>query len=137
MKRRTMMTTVGFAVLVAGLLVNAPAEANGAFKDRTTHLVLEHPVRVPGATLPAGHYLFTVDPSHRVVWIHNEDDSHVYGPYFTRVYGRYYTWPSGRLERKIVVEPSADANGIPTLRAWHGRFQLRGYELVYPRPSGD
>ena len=76
MKRRTMMTTVGFAVLVAGLLVNAPAEANGAFKDRTTHLVLEHPVRVPGATLPAGHYLFTVDPSHRVVWIHNEDDSH-------------------------------------------------------------
>ena len=28
MKRRKMMTTVGFAVLVAGLLVNAPAEAN-------------------------------------------------------------------------------------------------------------
>ena len=49
MKRRAMMTTVGFAVLVAGLLVNAPAEAN-TFEDRTTHLVLEFPVRVPGAT---------------------------------------------------------------------------------------
>ena len=132
MKRRTLMTTVGFAVLAAGLLVNAPAEAN-LLDDRTTHLVLEFPVRVPGATLPAGHYVFTVDQSHAVVWIRNEDNSHLYGPYLTR--SRRRLEPTST--RKIVVERSADANGIPTLRAWFGRYQKLGFEFVYPRPSGD
>ncbi len=132
MKRRTLMTTVGFAVLVAGLLVNAPAEAN-AFEDGTTHLVLEFPVRVPGATLPAGHYVFTVNQSHAVVWIRNEDDGLVYGPYLTRSRQRLESTRT----RKIVVERSADANGIPTLRAWFGRYQELGFELVYSRPSGD
>ena len=133
MRRRTVMTTVGFAVLVAGLLVNAPAEAN-AFEDGTTHLVLEFPVRVPGATLPAGRYVFTIDPtSHAAVWIRNEDDGLVYGPYLTRIRRRLESTST----RKIVVERSADANGIPTLRAWFGRYRDHGHELVYPRPSGD
>ncbi len=132
MKRRTLMTTVGFAVLVAGLLVNAPAEAN-TFEDRTTHLVLEFPVRVPGATLPAGHYVFTVNQRAGVVWIRNEDNSHLYGAYLIRSRRRLESTST----RKIVIERSADANGIPTLRAWFGRYQKHGHELVYPRPSGD
>ncbi len=90
-------------------------------------MTFEHPVRVPGATLPAGHYVFTVGAS-RVVWIRNEDDNHVYGPYFTLPIRRL-EWASTS-KRKIVVERSADANGIPTLRGWFGLGQQRGYEFV-------
>ena len=74
---RTHMLTLALssAGLIAGLLVSVPAEA--AY-SRTTHMTFDHPVRVPGATLPAGHYVFTVDTSH-VVRIRNEDDGRVYG----------------------------------------------------------
>ncbi len=123
MRKQMVTVALGSAVLIAGLLLGVPAEA--AFDGRTTHMTFEHPVRVPGATLPAGHYVFTVDTSH-VVWIRNEDDSHVYGPYLTL--------PIRRLERvgkrKIVVERSADANGIPTLRGWFGRGRQGGYEFA-------
>ncbi len=123
MRKQMSTLALSLAVLIAGLVLSVPAEAAG----RTTHMTFEHPVRVPGDTLPAGHYVFTVGASASdVVWIRNEDDSHVYGPYLTL--------PIRRLEwagkRKIVVERSADANGIPTLRGWFGLGQQRGYEFV-------
>ncbi len=127
MRKQISTLALSSAVLIAGLVLGAPAEA----ADRTTHLTLEHPVRVPGATLPAGHYVFTLNPNHAVVWIRNEDDSHVYGPYFTRPLRRL----KSTSQRKIVVERSADVNGIPTLRGWFGRHRERGHEFVYPRPT--
>ena len=45
------------AVLIAG---SVPAEAAFDYDNKTTHMTFEHAVRVPGATLPAGHYLFSV-----------------------------------------------------------------------------
>ncbi len=48
------------AVLIAGLLLSVPAEAAFDYDNKTTHMTFEHAVRVPGATLPAGHYLFSV-----------------------------------------------------------------------------
>ncbi len=118
-------TVVSSAVLIAGLALGVPAEAQVAH-NRTTHLTLEFPVRVPGATLPAGHYVFTVKAS-EVVWIRNEDDSHVYGPYFTRPLRRV----NSTATPKIVVERSAGANGIPTLRGWVGRHREYGHEFVW------
>ena len=64
-------------------------------------------------------------------WIRNEDNNQVYGPYQIQARRRH----EATSKRKIVVERSAD--GIPTLRAWFGRFEKQGYELAYPRPSGD
>ena len=65
MRKQIVTLALSAAVLIAGLLLSVPAEA--AFDSRTTHMTFDHPVRVPGATLPAGHYVFTVDTSH-VVW---------------------------------------------------------------------
>jgi len=118
-------TVVSSAVLIAGLALGVPAEAQVAH-NRTTHLTLEFPVRVPGATLPAGHYVFTVKAS-EVVWIRNEDDSHVYGPYFTLPIRR----AKSTSQRKIIVEHSGVINSIPTLRGWFGHHRERGYELVW------
>ena len=75
--------------------------------------------------MPAGDYVFTLSAS-EVVWIRNEDDSQVYGPYFTRPVRR----PTSSARRKIVVRRSA-ASGIPTLRGWFGRHRTDGYELVW------
>ena len=131
MRKQIVTLALGSAVLIAGLLLSVPAEAADAgFNSRmthTTHMTFEHPVRVPGATLPAGHYVFTINPSPAVVWIRNEDDGHVYGPYFTRQLRRF----KSTSKRKILVERSADANGIPTLRGWFGRHSERGHELVW------
>ena len=126
MRKQMLTLALSSAALLAGLVLGAPAEAAG----RTTHMTLEHPVRVPGATLPEGHYVFTVTSSD-VVWIRNEDDNHVYGPYLTRQLRRL----KSTSKRKILVKRSADVNGIPTLRGWFGRHRERGYELVYPPPT--
>ena len=89
-------------------------------------MTFEHAVRVPGATLPAGHYVFTVTPSY-AVWIRNEDDNQVYGPYLTRPIRRFKSTSS----RKIMVTRSVVANSIPTLRGWFGRHREGGYEIVW------
>jgi len=128
MRKQMLTLALSSAALIAGLVLGAPAEA--AFNGRTTHMTFDHPVRVPGATLPAGHYVFTVDTTN-VVWIRNEDDSHVYGAYFTRPLRRF----KSTSQRKIMVERSGVANSIPTLRGWSGRHRERGYEFVYPRPT--
>ena len=122
MRKQIVTLALGSAVLIAGLLLSVPAEAYG----RTTHMTFEHAVRVPGATLPAGHYVFTVGNSH-VVWISNEDDSHVYGPYLTRPIRRLKSTST----RKIVVTRSADGDRIPTLRGWFGQHTESGHELVW------
>ena len=124
MRKQIVTLALSSAVLITGLLLSVPAEA--AVDARTTHMTFEHPVRVPGATLPAGHYVFTVDTSN-VVWIRNEDDNHVYGPYLTRPIQRFKSTSS----RKIIVTRSGVANNIFTLRGWFGRHRERGYELVW------
>ncbi len=127
MRKHIVTLALSSAVLIAGLLLSVPAEA--AFDAKTTHTTFEHPVRVPGATLPAGHYVFTVD-TNNVVWIRNEDDSHVYGAYFTRPLRRFKDVGSTS-SRKIIVTRSGVANNIFTLRGWFGRHRERGYELVW------
>ena len=125
MRKQISTLALSSAVLLVGLVLSVPAEAAG----RTTHMTFDHPIRVPGATLPAGHYVFTVGASASdVVWIRNEDDGHVYGPYFTLPIRRLERTSASK--RKIVVERSADANGIPTLRGWFGLGQQGGYEFV-------
>ena len=100
-------------------MIGVPAEGAEVTFDRTTQITLEHPVRVPGATLLAGDYVFILSTS-EVVWIRNEVDNQVYGPYFTRPVRR----STSSSRRKIVVRVSA-ASGIPTLRVWFGRRRFR------------
>ena len=80
---------------------------------------------MPEATLPAGHYVFTVSTAH-VVWIRNEDDSHVYGPYFTRPVRRLKSTST----RKIMVGPAYE-NLLPALRGWFRQHSERGHEIVW------
>ncbi len=96
-------------------------------------MTFTYAVRVADVILPAGPYVFRLNPTRDAVWIISEDDGDVFGPYLTRPIHR----PERISKRQIVVERPADADGIPTLRGWFGRYQAFGCELVYPTLSGN
>ena len=52
--RHATITAILFATLVMAFAPYAPAEANWAGVDNTTHMTFKHPVRIPGVTLPGG-----------------------------------------------------------------------------------
>ena len=134
--RYATMTTISFAALVMVFASVTSAQADlgyaGGGKE-ATHMTFTYAVRVADVILPAGLYVFRLNPTRHAVWIIGEDDGDVFGPYLTRPIRR----PQRISKRQIVVERPADANGIPTLRGWFGRYQEFGYELVYPTPSGN
>ena len=116
-----------FAVIVASALLVAPG-AEAGDPERDTHITLTHDVRVPGATLPAGSYVFVVNREHSAAWIHAEGSNRVYGPFLTRARLAPGTSP----ERRVVLMPATGEDETPWLRAWFGRNQRLGHELIYP-----
>ena len=130
--RYATITAIGFAALVMGFAFVTSAQA-GLVGDETTHMTFKHPVHVSGVTLPAGRYVFRLNQTKQAVWIIGEANGDVFGPYLTQRIRRL----GSTNNRKIVVAHPADANGIPTLRGWFGRYQARGYEIVYPTHSSN
>ena len=126
--RHAAITAIGFAALVMAFAPYAPAEANGAGMDNTTHMTFKHPVRIPGVTLPAGRYVFQLNDSKQVVWIFSEDNSEVFGPYLIL--------PRLRVEsttkRVVIFDRSPEAGGVPTILAWFSRHRRTGHEFMYP-----
>ena len=126
--RHATITAIGFAALLMAFAPYAPAEANGpgAGMDRTTHMTFQHPVRIPGVTLPAGRYVFQVNDSKQAVWIFSEDNREVFGPYLIS--------PRRRLEsttkRVVIFDRSPEAGGVPAIRGWFGRHREQGHEFV-------
>ena len=112
------------AALVMAFALLIPAEANffPEGPENDTHLTFEHPVRISGATLPAGSYVFRNDKNGSIVWILSEDDGTVFGPYLTLPRSR----TTATRERVVVFERPLDEGGAPTVRAWFGRNTLDG-----------
>ena len=126
----TIATCFTALVMAFGLLV--PGEASSQSVENDTHLTFEQPVRVPGATLPAGSYAFQLDENRQFVWIFSESDGSVFGPYMTRP--RYRNEAS---ERVVILGRPLDAGGVPAVRAWFGPDRHDGRELVYAADGRD
>ena len=122
----TTMTTC-CAALVMALTLLTPGEANSASVEHDTHLTFEYPVRIAGTTLPAGSYVFQLDEGKQAVWIFNEEGGKVFGPYLTRPRSR----TTATRERVVIFDRPRDAGGVPAVRAWFGRNNLRGREFVH------
>jgi hypothetical protein len=81
------MISWGAGILAAALVVTAASahlSAQGATIDKRTFLTFSAPVQVPGATLPAGTYVFRiVNPGAQTVWeVLDATERHVLAQFF-------------------------------------------------------
>ena len=118
------------AAAVAALI--APAASGQTWNvNKVTYLTFSGPVQVPGASLPAGTYMFRLaDPvSHRqVIQIRDKDG----GQIFTTL----VSIPNQTAEPKddpFVMFLEAPAGQPAAIKAWFYPGEKTGYEFVYPK----
>src|SRR6266536_1674878 len=124
------LTVVACLMLVAGITVNAH-RASADMWNKKTVLTTNQPLRVPGATLPPGKYVFKLSDSgsnRNIVQIWNEDG--------TQIQATIMALPNRRLR------PAGDnqfafwerPKGSPqALRSWFYPGDTFGQEFVYPK----
>lgn len=99
--------------------------------NKKTYLTFSGPVQIPGATLPAGTYLFKLadpDLSRHVVMVASKDG--------TKVYGMFLTIPTDRLEppsENVVMFAETPAGAPQAIQAWWYPGDQTGDEFVYPK----
>src|SRR5947209_3985577 len=119
-------TAVSAAVLAVAL---APA-AHADDYDKLTLLTFSAPVDLPGITLPAGTYRFTLaDPEsgRRAIRVTDKDGS--------KQLGMFLSVPNQRMtatDNPVVMFKEAAAGAPPAVQAWFYPAEHTGYEFVYP-----
>jgi hypothetical protein len=99
--------------------------------DRRTIFTFSGPVAIPGATLPAGRYVFRLaDPgtSARVVQVFSADGK--------KPYAMFFSHPAERLDAasKPEVRFLETAKGEPAaIKTWWYPGERTGFEFVYPK----
>jgi hypothetical protein len=108
----------------------AAAGAHADEWNKRTYLTFSGPVQVPGATLPAGTYLFQLadpDNARHVVMIASKDGS--------KIYGMFITIPNDRLDApndNVVLFGESPAGTPQAVQAWWYPGERMGEEFVYP-----
>ena len=118
------------AAVVAALI--APAASGQTWNvNKVTYLTFSGPVQVPGASLPAGTYMFRLaDPmSHRqVIQIRDKEG--------TKIFTTLMSVPNQTAEPKddpFVMFLETPAGQPAAVKAWFYPGQKTGYEFVYPK----
>jgi hypothetical protein len=99
--------------------------------NKQTFLTFSGPVQVPGATLPAGTYMFKLadlQGNRHVVQIFDKDG--------TKLYTTILAIPDQRLEpadKPVVMFTETAASEPPAIKAWFYPGDTIGDEFVYPR----
>jgi hypothetical protein len=108
------------AALLAATFPAAPAAAGEPYK-----LTFSTAVRIPGAILPAGTYLF-VPLGTRVIQVLDVDH--------TSVYSTFLTIPRYRLDstsQNVIVFEEVAIAMAPPIKIWFPPYNLSGFEFVY------
>ena len=125
------MSAIAFAAATL-LMSSSPLVDGRQWSDRTT-LTFSESVRVPGATLPAGSYVFELTdrrPSTGVVTITDEAGSRVYA--ITHVIP---TWRPAAPARTILLFLPLEEGSMPAVRGWYPPSGRYGYLLLYNDPE--
>jgi len=126
-----MVRLIGRLVCSAVLVTFVTAPSTAQPLDKRTYFTFSGPVAVPGATLPAGEYLFRLanpESGRNVVQVMNADGSKPLGMFFAI-----------RAERrdasdKPEVSFIETAAGNPAaVRTWWYPGERSGYEFIYPK----
>jgi hypothetical protein len=127
---RLLKVACGAAVLAACSLMFAP-DAHADEWDKKTILTFSGPVQIPGATLPAGTYVFKLadlSGNRHVVQVFDKSEK--------KIFGTMMAIPRQRINPsdKPVVLFSERPTGSPqALRVWYYPGETIGNEFVYPK----
>lgn len=125
-----------FGVLLAGtiLAVLTPATASANYlEDRRVFFTFSGPVTVPGATLPAGKYLFRVPTTiatgeRHVMQVLSPDERNIYSTFFA-ITALRQDYPDNA-EVKFWETPT----GVPpAIKYWWYPGDKAGYEFIYSK----
>lgn len=123
---RVILSAAALAALIA------PAVSGQTWNvSKVTYLTFSGPVQVPGASLPAGTYMFRLaDPvSHRqVIQIRDKEG--------TQIFTTLLSIPNQIAESKdepLVMFLETPAGQPAAIKAWFYPGQKTGYEFVYPK----
>jgi len=117
-------------VICAGVIGIASIAA-AQLPDRRTIFTFSGPVSIPGATLPAGRYVFRLaEPgtSSRVVQVFSADGK--------KPFGLFFSHPAERAEpaRDPEVRFLETGKGVPAaIKTWWYPGERTGFEFVYPK----
>lgn len=125
----TRIFSLACAVAVFGCLTAAAASAQPV--DKRTLFTFSGSVALPGVTLPAGQYLFTLanpSSSRNIVQVLNADGTKPYGLFFTIAAER--PEPASAPEVRFMET----ASGMPAaIRTWWYPGERTGYEFIFPK----
>jgi len=130
-------------ILAAALVVtvaSARRNAQGATINRRTLLTFRAPVQVPGATLPAGTYVFrAANPSAQTVWqVLDANERHVLAQFFIVRTGDRTIHEQNRLQDKPVVRFHETPQGVaPPMKALYYLTDAAGHMFLYPRAQAE
>jgi len=124
---RVMKAICCAAAIVACLAPGARADE----WNKRTFLTFSGPVQLPGATLPAGTYLFQLadpDNARHVVMVRDKDEK--------KIYTMFMTIPNDRLDTpndNVVMFRETPAGVARAIKAWWYPGSRMGEEFVYPK----
>lgn len=118
------------AAVAAVLLGTMVATAQSLDTNRATIVSFDEPVSLPGATLPAGSYLFRLTDSQvnrNIVQVFDKDRS--------KVFATIPAIPAQRNEpsdETVVTFNESPASAAPAIRYWYYPGARTGQEFAYP-----
>jgi hypothetical protein len=139
----TRKTSVAAAAIIAALLLataSTPVRAQGGTANKRTFLTFSGAVQVPGATLPAGTYVFRMaDPASQTIWqVLDGRERNVLTTFFDVPSPRRTTQDQNRAGGKPVVTFRETPQGIPpAIRFLYYPTDLYGSELIYPKDQAQ
>jgi len=128
MSRTKLNKILLFLICAVGVL------ASSAFAqtiDKKVYFTFSGPVEIPGATLPAGKYLFHLadpDSSRQVLQVQSADGKQVYGMFFSMPVQR----PTAPDESEVRFMETASGSPAAISTFWYVG-ERTGRELIYPR----
>ena len=119
---------VTFGIVILALLSTASTGAIWNAK-RTTYFTFNRAVQIPGASLPAGTYIFELADQNRldVVRVMSRDRSKVYLTAFTRFVQRSQHGPLG----SAIVFAETPAGTPPAIKLWYPQDETIGRQFIY------
>ena len=122
------MLHVACGAVILGVLATASTGAMG--DSRRTYFTFNQPVHLPGVSLPAGTYVFSL-PEPASAWnlvrVTNREGTQVYLTALTRLIDR----PADKKLDAVIVFGEASGNTPPPINVWYPQGDRTGRQFIY------